>query len=381
MKIIKCEDVYCDEANGRFYTIDEFGNIEWNGNPDDAPKKVWYNDILYVKLRSISKQPRIYRVDRLIVETFLPDEIVRRAFTAYDGSKHYRIEFINGNRHDITLTNLRVVMFIEKWLPCTFPGVKQGMYAVSNLGNVRNLVKNFICKQHKEVSYEGGKEYRRVSLMSADDRFHEYRTHRLVGWEFLPHENNVDLFTSLEVNHIDGDTSNNRIDNLELCNNKDNVSHAYKTGLSSNIGTNHYNHKISEYDAKLICELLLKYNGFARYVVHEISKQKPYINNRIVNKIKHKTSWKHISDKYFQKDFFTGNAHNTRYSENDIRNVCRTLIECDGSPKDTRDIIMDRYGIKMDNNYIGEIKLKKKWKAISDEYFTIDGYTVIPIKQ
>ena len=36
-----------------------------------------------------------------------------------------------------------------------------------------------------------------------------------------------------EVNHIDGDKSNNRIDNLELCDRSHNMRHAFDKGLAN----------------------------------------------------------------------------------------------------------------------------------------------------
>lgn len=48
-----------------------------------------------------------------------------------------------------------------------------------------------------------------------------------------------------EVNHKDGDKSNNSVDNLEWCTRSDNLKHAYTHGLRTAKGTNNARCKLS----------------------------------------------------------------------------------------------------------------------------------------
>lgn len=67
--------------------------------------------------------------------------------------------------------------------------------------------------------------YLRLGLRSKGIRKH-FNLHRLVAQTFTPNPENKPF-----VNHIDGDKTNNRVDNLEWCNQSENMIHAYKTGL------------------------------------------------------------------------------------------------------------------------------------------------------
>lgn len=91
-------------------------------------------------------------------------------------------------------------------------------YVVSNLGNVKNVVKNNVLSAS---SIRGG--YRSVVIGKK-----AYKVHRLVAKAFVEKDDD----SHDVVNHIDGDKMNNKASNLEWTTIKANNKHAYDTGLN-----------------------------------------------------------------------------------------------------------------------------------------------------
>lgn len=107
----------------------------------------------------------------------------------------------------------------------------EGLYQVSNYGKVKSLSRVKISKNASSVYsfktkdsilnagiYQG---YEKVVLYK-DGAKKNHKVHRLVISAFKG------VQEDMQVNHIDFNRANNRIDNLEWCSPKENVSHSRK---------------------------------------------------------------------------------------------------------------------------------------------------------
>lgn len=118
-----------------------------------------------------------------------------------------------------------------------------GKYYVSNMGRVKSIKSNgdeLILKLY------GGKSGYLTFNLYINSKPKTTAIHRVVAEAFLG-ENPDNLY----VNHIDGDKTNNRLDNLEYVTPKENALHAFKTGLNKS-GENHPNSKLRNRDIILI---------------------------------------------------------------------------------------------------------------------------------
>lgn len=107
----------------------------------------------------------------------------------------------------------------------------EGYYQVSNLGRVKSL---------ERMVKHGGYEYRRKErirspfetagylcvALNKDTIEKTYQIHQLVAIAFIPNPENKPI-----VNHIDGNKTNNCVDNLEWVTYKENAQHAIRIGL------------------------------------------------------------------------------------------------------------------------------------------------------
>lgn len=99
-----------------------------------------------------------------------------------------------------------------------------GLYQVSNLGNVLSINWNNTNSTKLLTPYiHGG--YLRVGIRT-NKCLKNYMIHRLVAKAFIPNPLNKP-----QINHIDGNKLNNRVDNLEWVTAQENTQHAIKHNL------------------------------------------------------------------------------------------------------------------------------------------------------
>lgn len=119
----------------------------------------------------------------------------------------------------------------QEWKPV---GGYEGHYEVSNLGFIRSLDRVVQRPGRGDTVAKAGqllkvnvtpKGYLRVQLVR-DGAHQNFLVHRLVAQMFIP---NPEL--KPEVNHKDGDKTNNRVANLEWVTSSENLLHAYEAGL------------------------------------------------------------------------------------------------------------------------------------------------------
>lgn len=162
----------------------------------------------------------------------------------------------------------------EVWKPIP----RFNRYQVSNLGRV---------KSDKTIlrSRNMGAGYRAVTLY--ENGAHHRYVHRLVAFAFLG-----DGPDGAEINHKDGDKTNNALSNLEYCTHKQNIAHAWSAKLLPQppvmLGSKHPRASINEKQAATILQLVANGIGNA-----EISRRLN-ISKWTVESVKYRRCWRHI---------------------------------------------------------------------------------------
>lgn len=113
----------------------------------------------------------------------------------------------------------------------------ENLYMISNLGKVRSLDRitrngrgDFIKKGKMLTNIINNMGYEYV-MLKGENESKKFYIHRLVAQAFIPNPNN-----KKEVNHIDCNPLNNRVDNLEWVSHKENMAYMSKLGRSNKTG-------------------------------------------------------------------------------------------------------------------------------------------------
>ena len=112
----------------------------------------------------------------------------------------------------------------------------EGIYEVSNYGFIRthkdkvtytemHKIRHWKQRVLKQKTDKNG--YKRVSLW-LNGKEKTWSVHRVVATAFLDKDGSNDI-----INHKDGNPSNNNVDNIEWCDYRHNLLHAFKNGLNN----------------------------------------------------------------------------------------------------------------------------------------------------
>lgn len=157
-------------------------------------------------------------------------------------------------------------------------------YSVSSCGNVRRNAGSPKCASNrvlKQSSYHNG--YRRVSICS-QGKARYCLVHRLIAEAFIPNPH-----SKPQVNHRDGDRTNNRVENLEWATNAENNQHAFKVlGRSVVRGSANGKAKLSEKTVYKI-KKRIKEGARNKELIAEFG-----VTNCDASLIRHERIWKHV---------------------------------------------------------------------------------------
>lgn len=178
----------------------------------------------------------------------------------------------------------RVFIQIEDLLGETWKDIVsyEGIYQVSNKARIKRIMSRKNAS-NKIINYNiCPKGYHKVCL-TTNGKNKTFTVHRLIIGAFIPNPENKPF-----VNHIDGNKLNNNIENLEWCTQKENIEHAWKTGLAkAKKGEECYQSVLMEKDVLEIRKI-----GRSQTLMQLSLNYK--VNIATISKILLRQRWKHI---------------------------------------------------------------------------------------
>jgi hypothetical protein len=135
----------------------------------------------------------------------------------------------------------------------------ENLYEITDKGEVISLQRTMVTptneytrKEQKSFGYKDKKGYLVFDLYKTENGKKirkNVKVHRLVAQAFIPNPLNKP-----QVNHIDGNKTNNCVSNLEWCTNSENQIHAIKNELKGGINHKNKNRKLTFEEVKYIKE-------------------------------------------------------------------------------------------------------------------------------
>lgn len=150
----------------------------------------------------------------------------------------------------------------------------EGLYQVSNLGNVKSLPKKWISGKNLIRKHDGGLMKQRIPksikyyvvTLRANNKPKTFTVHQLVAMAFLNH---IPCGHKLVVDHINNDKTDNRLENLQIVTNRFNLNKSKISylGLPKNVKKNRFGFRV-------VFKINKKDIGFGNFKsIHEAEKR------------------------------------------------------------------------------------------------------------
>ena len=260
---------------------------------------------------------------------------------------------------------------MEEWRPITEDIVQyvQPYYWVSNYGNVFSTWSGGFL-YHTQSKTNGGHMNVILSLKTGEIKHAEVHRLVLMAFNYIPGCENLD------VNHKDNIPWNNWLWNLEWCTVSYNIKYSYDFGNMPK-GQDKFNAILNDDQVHIICkdlELVKPYKEILKDIGYDISSlsNKEFHNLEcLIDNIKRKRAWTHISNLYNMPE---GVNSLQKFTLDQVHTICKCIV----NGMLYRDILIELgYDVstmdkKTFNNYksiMSSIKRKKVYKNISDLYF------------
>jgi hypothetical protein len=236
--------------------------------------------------------------------------------------------------------------------------IKKDKYQINDKGKIRNK-----RTKKKYAIIDNGIGYLSVNLKLENGDWRMFYIHRIVYSTFI----SSDIIGKV-VHHKNTDRSCNKVGNLDICTQKENIEFSIKLGTINNKGQNNSTAILTDDIVHIICKKLEKGKSIKKICNKLELDYKKYKD--IISKISSGKNWIHISSLYNIR-------YNKRKSMNShakyIDDVCYLISNGTDNFKDiAKELNID---ISSKNeyqkffNFIKRIKNKKSYKDISDKYF------------